>query len=80
MGCCIPYEVPFGNVASIDTPYTNDMKQTLGPYPTIEVFLWDDATQEYYSTNGVPGIELKFDGNTIHADFGGPGTGFIKIS
>lgn len=78
--CCVPYRIPFANVAFKDIQYTDDMKRNLGPYPKIEILAWDQDTQDYYSTNGIPGFEIKFDGNIIHVDFGGPGIGIVKIS
>ena len=80
MGCCQPYEIPFGNASSIEVAYTDDMKRNLGPFPKVEVFLWNEEAGQYYSTNGIPGMEIKFNGNTVHVDFGGTADGYVKIS
>ena len=80
MGCCIPYQFPYANIASSTIQYTDDMKRNLGPYPKVEVLALDPDTGEFVSTNGIPGSEIKFDGNQIKIDHGGMGTGIVKVS
>lgn len=80
MGCCVPYQFPFVNVAFTDIDYNADMKAKLGQYPKVTVFYWDPAASEYYEANGGAGVEVKFDGNTISVDHGGVNTGIVKVS
>jgi hypothetical protein len=80
MPCCKPYQFPFANQAFTDINYTPEMRESLGEAPKIEVFYWDPEAGEYYQTNGVPGSQMKFDGETISVDHGGLATGIIKLS
>lgn len=80
MACCQPYQFPFSNVALLDINYSADMAANLGPEPKVEVFYRDPDTGEFYTINGLPGSQIKFDGSTIKADFGGIATGVVKVS
>lgn len=80
MGCCVPYQFPFSNVAFSAIDYNDVMKASLGPYPKIQVFYFDPETGDYYELNGNPGTETKFDGNTISIDHGGLQSGIVKVS
>jgi hypothetical protein len=80
MGCCAPYEFPYTNVASATIQYTDDMRGKLGPYPKVEVLQLDPDSGEFVTVNSFSGVEIKFDGNAVYVDFGGLGTGVVKLS
>lgn len=79
MACCVPYMVPFSNVSMTTVDYNTGLKELYGAYPKVTVYYYDQEANEYYEANGIPGSEVKFDGNTISVDHGGPATGQIKI-
>lgn len=76
MSCCPPYKQSFSGVSVAAVPYGDSMRTKYGIAPNIQVFI--------YSTIQAAYIQLQYSvkeivGDLIELDFGGVGTGFIKI-
>jgi hypothetical protein len=80
MICCPPVIVPFSNALTTVIPYTADMQTKYGTTPRVDVFVYDAVTETYIENNGVPVVQVKFDGVNINIDNGGLATGQVKIS
>lgn len=75
---CDPTFISFTNQATLVIPYTTSMLAKYGNVPTLKVWLYDTNGELVNMTvrqafDAYPPTELRF-------DFGGPGTGIIKIS
>lgn len=75
MSCCPSNIIPFNNTAVSVVAYTPAMIATYGQKPKVQVIYYDNG--EYYISNVQSSV--KFAGNEITIDHGGPATGLIKI-
>lgn len=76
--CCIPTRVNFNNATSTTIAYSPAMRKAYGVQPRVFVWYFDNNTGEFYLS---PFFTLmKFDGNNIIVDHGGPNTGFVIIT
>jgi hypothetical protein len=80
MTCCPANIITFAGVAFSSIPYSDTMKAQYGADPQVVVYYYDEATGGFYSTNGLPGTEIKFTGSTIEIDHGGIQSGYLKIN
>lgn len=80
MACCTPTIVPFTNVSSTTFGYSAPFVAKYGSTPRTKLYYWDADAKNYYNNNGIPESEIKFDGENIFVDHGGPASGYIKIS
>lgn len=80
MPCCAPALFPFSNAFVANVAYDDALKAIYGSTPRVEVLAYDAEAGNYYSLNGLPGFQIKFDGNNVNVDFGGQTQGFIRIS
>lgn len=75
---CEPTFISFTNQSTLVIPYTAGMQAKYGNVPTIKTWLYDGMGQlvnmsVQQALDAYPPTELRF-------DFGGPGSGIIKIS
>lgn len=63
------------NEATKTINYSAAMQEAYGPEPNVQVYFLNGT--EYELSDDMN--QVKFDGVNITADFGGPGTGFVKI-
>lgn len=80
MACCPVNIIPFSNQLTTTIDYNAGLKAEFGNYPKVSLYYFDSSTGDFYEVNGVPGTEVKFDGDNIIVDHGGPATGLLKIS
>lgn len=81
MSACCPYTVL--NFAGVDTsifPYTAAMKISYGAKPKVDVFYFNSEDNSFTNNNGIPVSEVKFDGDYIYINHGGPASGYVKIN
>lgn len=74
---CDPTIVQFLNVPNLVVPYTTGLQAQYGPFPTVQVWIYDGLGQLVNM-----GITAAFDAyppTTISFDFGGPSSGIIVI-
>lgn len=75
---CEPLEIPFFNVPSMTIPWTAFLNDRYGPLPSIEVWVYDQVTNELIK----PGLVAELDTyppTQIFIDMGGPSSGIVKI-
>lgn len=73
---CEPYVVEFVNKTELTIPYTLALSDKFGPVPTVQAWLADGS--DLVNT----GINITLIGTpvtSIHFDFGGLASGFVKI-
>lgn len=75
--CCIPTTVTFVNAVSTSITYDAVMRDKYGIQPRVYVYYYDSVTGEFYLSPFF--TVMKFDGNTITVDHGGPNTGVVVI-
>lgn len=80
MSCC-PYNITFfAGVTTTTISYPAAFKSAFGQKPRATVYYWDETAQNYYTNNDIPGSQVKFDGDAVIIDHGGPASGYVKIS
>lgn len=74
---CEPLVIPFNLLESITIPYTQQMKDLYGFVPTVQVWMYNESGELQNM-----GVSVTFDDyppDNILIDFGGVGSGIIKI-
>jgi hypothetical protein len=77
--CVEPQIISFENETALDIPYTAAMQDKYGTVPSVELWVFDEDTNEYVEAV----VRVGFDAyppTRILADLGGTATGFLKIS
>lgn len=75
---CDPLFISFTNQASISIPYTTELQNKYGAVPSVQTWIYDENNDLVDM-----GIRASFDSfppTQINIDFGGFGSGIIKIS
>lgn len=75
--CCIATQFDFAFATSTTITYDQAMKDKYGSQPRVFVYYYDDVTGEFYQSPWF--TVMKFDGNTITVDHGGPMSGFVIV-
>lgn len=75
--CCVPTQVQFVNATSTSVIFDDAMRDKYGVQPRVFVYYYDPVTGEFYLSPFF--TVMKFDGNTITVDHGGPSSGIIII-
>lgn len=75
---CEPRFISFINQSTLVIPYTTSMLEDYGPVPTIKVWIYDE-TGELVNMSVRQALD-DYPPTEIRLDFGGPATGYLKIS
>jgi hypothetical protein len=75
MMCCSPITQSFVNASTLTIPFGAIQQAEYGAQPNVQVYIKDGT--EYVLSDDMN--EVRFTGENIEIDFGGPATGFVKV-
>ena len=75
--CCPPYTQAFSNAAVLAVSYGDSMRTKYGNAPDVDVYMWEPSLDAFVIN---PYASINITADQMNFDFGGLGTGFIKIS
>lgn len=77
--CCTPTVIPFANVAQSVINYTQDMRDRYSFPPKVYAYYYDPVTGEHVMSV-LPLTSMRFNGDVLTIDHGGPNSGRIVIT
>lgn len=77
--CCAPTIIQFANVSQTVVNYTQEMRDRYSFPPKVYAYYRDDVTGEYIMSV-LPLTSMRFSGNTLTVDHGGPAIGRLVIT
>lgn len=77
--CCTPTIIPFANASQSVINYTQDMRDKYSFPPKVYVYYFDTTTNEFVMSV-LPLTSMRWNGNTLTIDHGGPQSGRIVIT
>jgi hypothetical protein len=77
--CCTPTVVKFANVSQTIVNYTQDMRDRYAFPPKVYAYYRDTVTGEYV-LSVLPLTSMRFSGDVLTVDHGGPQSGRLVIT
>lgn len=77
--CCVPTIIQFANIAQSVINFTQDMRDKYSFPPKVYVYYFDPVTNEYIMSV-LPLTSMRFNGDILTIDHGGPNSGRIVIT
>lgn len=77
--CCVPTVIAFANAEQTIVNYTQDMRDKYAFPPKVYAYYHDAVTLEYV-ISVLPLTSMRFSGNVLTIDHGGPQNGFVVIT
>lgn len=77
--CCAPTIIPFANVTQTIVNYTQDMRDKYAFPPKVYAYYFDISTNEYVMSV-LPLTSMRWSGNVLTIDHGGPNSGRVVIT
>ena len=77
--CCTPTIINFANATQTVVNYTQEMRDKYAFPPKVFAYYFDTVTGEFV-LSVLPLTSMRFSGNTLTVDHGGPNSGRLIIT